>query len=764
MECVKMADHNSSNSAADKRWDIIKTEDGKKRISQLCDRCCIKKIKCDGTPGGCSNCLNIGFFCKTTDKLTRASYPKGYTKTLEKQVVELMLVNSKMQSELDSLRVKQEERDLEILLQQDDGSLGTSILTFVNSMRDDDFFQFEKTATTKLYLKKDMLSFNQRSLSHMQDHVTRDLGLELDEEVVDEVYIGDDFNLLLLRYIKPLLYKDPSLPQSILNDNRLDNLISKYFDYHNKLIPVLDYKNFYNEYLNFFNKFKIDNDVNFRFDFNEQDKIFIIKLLLVIKFNFNDNSIFNYDNQFHYTFFTFSQFEKLIAQNVNFLDLDISRFELILLSLLYLNQFEIPNQELYGNKRWSDWSYKLLSMGLHYLNSLALNISSDELITDIDDKELLIHYNFVRTKLYWSFRALLRSTKIKFNYQVRNLKLSQEQCSPDTLTSFFVLEEDLKYTLEYLNLIKLIPINFYELSQYDLHKVEQDLMIWKENFVSSKLYCENTGLSRKLLMYFYQYKYVIDKDCAKDIIQTGYQLLDHLLRYEIKPKVTRGRKKRNYEEMMAKQKLELKVDLLSKLANLSDYENLLINDKLSILNSSLKNLLLIACLSEASPDISTRQQISQIYTIFEIGIYEKSIFQQEILNKIKATLSPRIDVSKELNEIHQTFTMVDSESIPSPSSLSSGNELSIAMSRTSSISTNSQAQFMSRTPSLSLSNEITENDEDRIFNGLEQSIKVQSLFGNYKKDSFAHVQSEFLYSRDEDDLQKLKLSVIEISR
>ena len=66
---------------------LIKTTSGI-RVSQACDRCRIKKIKCDGlTP--CHNCSKIGFDCKTSDKLTRRAFPKGYTENLEKKLREL---------------------------------------------------------------------------------------------------------------------------------------------------------------------------------------------------------------------------------------------------------------------------------------------------------------------------------------------------------------------------------------------------------------------------------------------------------------------------------------------------------------------------------------------------------------------------------------------------------------------------------------------------------------------------------------------------
>ncbi|GAD99826.1 acetate regulatory DNA binding protein FacB [Paecilomyces variotii No. 5] len=56
------------------------------RIAQACDRCRSKKIRCDGIRPCCSQCANVGFECKTSDKLSRRAFPRGYTESLEDRV------------------------------------------------------------------------------------------------------------------------------------------------------------------------------------------------------------------------------------------------------------------------------------------------------------------------------------------------------------------------------------------------------------------------------------------------------------------------------------------------------------------------------------------------------------------------------------------------------------------------------------------------------------------------------------------------------
>ena len=56
------------------------------RIAQACDRCRSKKIRCDGVRPSCTQCTNVGFECKTSDKLSRRAFPRGYTESLEERV------------------------------------------------------------------------------------------------------------------------------------------------------------------------------------------------------------------------------------------------------------------------------------------------------------------------------------------------------------------------------------------------------------------------------------------------------------------------------------------------------------------------------------------------------------------------------------------------------------------------------------------------------------------------------------------------------
>jgi len=71
------------------------------RIAQACDRCRSKKIRCDGIRPCCSQCSSVGFECKTSDKLSRRAFPRGYTESLEERVRALELEVRELKDLLD---------------------------------------------------------------------------------------------------------------------------------------------------------------------------------------------------------------------------------------------------------------------------------------------------------------------------------------------------------------------------------------------------------------------------------------------------------------------------------------------------------------------------------------------------------------------------------------------------------------------------------------------------------------------------------------
>lgn len=88
---------------------LIKCGSSQTRIAQACDRCRSKKIRCDGIRPCCSQCANVGFECKTSDKLSRRAFPRGYTESLEERVRVLEQETRELKELLDS---KDEQLDM----------------------------------------------------------------------------------------------------------------------------------------------------------------------------------------------------------------------------------------------------------------------------------------------------------------------------------------------------------------------------------------------------------------------------------------------------------------------------------------------------------------------------------------------------------------------------------------------------------------------------------------------------------------------------
>ncbi|KAH7010638.1 fungal-specific transcription factor domain-containing protein [Microdochium trichocladiopsis] len=55
------------------------------RTGQACDRCKVRKIRCDAFPEGCSHCISQNLECYVTDRVTGRTERRGYTQELERE-------------------------------------------------------------------------------------------------------------------------------------------------------------------------------------------------------------------------------------------------------------------------------------------------------------------------------------------------------------------------------------------------------------------------------------------------------------------------------------------------------------------------------------------------------------------------------------------------------------------------------------------------------------------------------------------------------
>ncbi|ORY55922.1 fungal-specific transcription factor domain-containing protein [Pseudomassariella vexata] len=60
------------------------------RTGQACDRCKVRKIRCDALPEGCSHCLNQNLECYVTDRVTGRTERRGYMQELEREKMDML--------------------------------------------------------------------------------------------------------------------------------------------------------------------------------------------------------------------------------------------------------------------------------------------------------------------------------------------------------------------------------------------------------------------------------------------------------------------------------------------------------------------------------------------------------------------------------------------------------------------------------------------------------------------------------------------------
>ncbi|KAI1415034.1 fungal-specific transcription factor domain-containing protein [Hypoxylon sp. FL1857] len=60
------------------------------RTGQACDRCKVRKIRCDALPEGCSHCINQNLECYVTDRVTGRTERRGYMQELEREKTDMI--------------------------------------------------------------------------------------------------------------------------------------------------------------------------------------------------------------------------------------------------------------------------------------------------------------------------------------------------------------------------------------------------------------------------------------------------------------------------------------------------------------------------------------------------------------------------------------------------------------------------------------------------------------------------------------------------
>lgn len=673
-----------SCSSGTKNWNIIKNpSNGRTRISQACDRCRARKIKCSGksdTNPRCTNCEKDGFQCVVSDKLTRNSFPKGYTKNLEKKLLDVELNRNQLLLEIQKLKQKISQLEnagpkptlaptsnetptptpksispsvataptvptaATITTTNTTNNKTTpsvaphGVLSTCNFMpkcvTDGDGDQLmskdcgfdtplplldksietsRKNAFYKEKVKIDssgLLVLDQnvmtpfesifaslkanpfkgyRSLAFQKDNISdltsttstgnsssvspEQLNPAVSKQLANyHMNLNRYLNLILYKLIFPLFNSDSkSANGSVYSTNsgnesnkNLDHLIWLFFNDYNKLIPILDFELFYNDYLTFVNTYTIKNSTYVEngiikkkyYEFNQKDQDILVKLVLILRYTLcqpkiNEN---DYSSAFLPDKSAPDQLEEsiklinlrhlmLMFKNIDFLlSPNRDKLEISLLMFYYLIKFENYNLPNYTDSLHShkDFLLDIINLNIGLVRALNIDKPNELLETKQTTNKQLIEIQ--RLKLYWNFRILVKLSEIYFNipltdeeYDINPIVENENNSKshPSSLESIVLVNKDIKITLCLVRLLKIIPWNIMvfvnEQNQNVLMKIDAELSKWKKSV--EELYNEDDSVVfNKLKSYYLYFKVLvningtIDSSYFIDFINLVYDL------------------------------------------------------------------------------------------------------------------------------------------------------------------------------------------------------------------------------------------------
>ncbi|KAJ4333393.1 hypothetical protein N0V95_009438 [Ascochyta clinopodiicola] len=98
--------HGSNNNNSDFSGSVKRRLADSKRTGQACDRCKVRKIRCDGRPEGCTPCEQNRTQCRTTDRITGKATVRGHAEAMESENAYLRAHLADLQAQLKELGVE----------------------------------------------------------------------------------------------------------------------------------------------------------------------------------------------------------------------------------------------------------------------------------------------------------------------------------------------------------------------------------------------------------------------------------------------------------------------------------------------------------------------------------------------------------------------------------------------------------------------------------------------------------------------------------
>lgn len=450
------------------------------RVSQACDRCRMKKIKCDGgTP--CKKCSSIDFECTISDKLSRRAFPKGYTVNLEKRLREVEEENEVLKEQLQkggaSLpRVEQDERaknhvhsvttlttnqntihinnpiDQIFNLDKKGIIIGNDNLNFelqFNHLLINLNLPFLKITNFHNFLLNDPDSYLYHpSYSNYNDFHNKNLDVIYNPVAVNtqSLSVPSLVNNQLPHDVYDLFIKLINNFKKIFNSKKeLDFQIVQFFLNYNTFIPIFDYKKFMESYDAFHTMYPFmftydDATINgFNILTNDYHVVneylmVVIQIYAMILMNdplLNLNLLLNHPYP-NYSF----KFRKTKPGNESIIR---SLYDF----LPYLNFFHVSRNQLQtyllffyyslltNNK---EKSLLLSSMINSFIGVLGINLNSKNLF--FNDLSLSLQERRDRVKIFWGFKVLLKCFNLKFGFKP---SINTTVINPVTIERYFRL-------------------------------------------------------------------------------------------------------------------------------------------------------------------------------------------------------------------------------------------------------------------------------------------------------------------------------------
>ncbi|CAN3365567.1 hypothetical protein DICA3_F18910 [Diutina catenulata] len=498
---------------------LINTSSGV-RVSQACDRCRSRKVKCDGQQPSCGNCLKSGLECKISDKLTRRAFPKGYTENLEKRVREL-------EAEL------RQARDGQVSKASSSANLASEaarhthtsndrvVLNNSNTQINNPIDQIFNLDNKGIIIGNDNLNFESQF-----NHLLINLNLPFLKITNSHNYLVNDPNSFLYNpsytsynqfhnkdlemIYNPISGGDHTLPKDIYelfiklvnnfktffgSKKELDNQIKAFFLNYNIFIPIFEYTQFMERYESFHTMYPFmftydDSTLNgFNVgsnDYHVVNQYFMIVVQVYAMIMMNDptinlNLLLNHQEP-GYVWLKHGGGDPLVKSLYDFLpyfnvfNVTMDQLQTYLLFLYY--------SLLTNNKEKSS---VLASLVNSFIGILGINLNSKNLF--FNDLSLSSRDKTSRVKNFWAFKILLKCFNLKFGFKP---SLNTTVINPVTIDRYFQLTPEklssllngddtlfrtlLKPSVELLNLMNIIipssfSPNYYQfLKKKDTHK------------------------------------------------------------------------------------------------------------------------------------------------------------------------------------------------------------------------------------------------------------------------------------------------------